>query len=87
MNVSGPTPKNFTSFSPRNMDPLRDILFKLTIGLFVILLIILLPAFIITVFSYYWNSWFSSPPVKRTKKKGLREAKRSYLMIELIDLT
>ena len=87
MNVSGPSPKNFTSFSQRNIDPLRDILFKLTIGLFVILLIILLPAFIITVFSYYWNTWFSSPPVKRAKKSGLREEKRSDLMIELIDLT
>ena len=69
------------------MDPLRDILFKLTIGLFVILIIILLPAFLITVFSYYWNTWFSSPPVKRAKIRRLREAKRPDLMIELIDLT
>ena len=65
MNMSGSITKEFPTFNPRNVDPLKDILIKIAIGLFVILLIILLPAFLITVVSYYWSTWFSIPPVKR----------------------
>ena len=59
MNVSGSMTRDFPTFNPRNVDPLKDILIKLVVGLFVILLIILVPAFVLTVFNYYWGEWFS----------------------------
>jgi hypothetical protein len=59
VNMSYPIdPVVIPPLGPRHTDPFRDSLLKVTISLIFFIILILVPALIVTVVSFYWNNTF-----------------------------